>query len=171
MVDNAQYIMNYFLNKGWTKNSICGMLGNMQSESTMNPGLWESRIEGNMRGGYGLVQWTPATVYINWANSKGYEWGSIDAQCECIQKEYENNEQWIPTTQYPMTFDEFIHSTESPNYLALVFIKNYERPFNSNQPIRGEQAEYWFNTLEGGGGVIPTPSKKKMPLYFYLKRF
>lgn len=34
---NAQYIWNYLKNFGWTKNAVAGMLGNMQSESTINP--------------------------------------------------------------------------------------------------------------------------------------
>ena len=34
---NATYISNYLLSKGWTLNAISGMLGNMQSESAINP--------------------------------------------------------------------------------------------------------------------------------------
>lgn len=34
---NAQYIWNYLQNEGWTLNAVCGMLGNMQSESSINP--------------------------------------------------------------------------------------------------------------------------------------
>lgn len=39
MTENAKHIMSYLLDKGWTKNAICGMLGNMQTESTINPGI------------------------------------------------------------------------------------------------------------------------------------
>ena len=76
MTDNAQYIADYLINKGWTRNAIAGILGNMQRESTLNPGLWESLIYGNMSGGYGLVQWTPATGYTSWADARGYPWGN-----------------------------------------------------------------------------------------------
>lgn len=34
---NATYIANALRQRGWTLNAICGMLGNMQSESTINP--------------------------------------------------------------------------------------------------------------------------------------
>lgn len=34
---NATYIYNYLIAKGWSINAICGMLGNMQSESSINP--------------------------------------------------------------------------------------------------------------------------------------
>ena len=34
---NATYLYGYLTQKGWTVNAICGMLGNMQSESAINP--------------------------------------------------------------------------------------------------------------------------------------
>ena len=40
MTGNAQYILNYLMARGWTKEAVCAMLGNMQSESTINPGIW-----------------------------------------------------------------------------------------------------------------------------------
>ena len=169
MEGNAQYIMDKLLIAGWTKNSICGMLGNMQTESTINPGLWESMQEGNMDGGFGLVQWTPASKYTTWATDNGYEWGNIDGQINRLLYELENNLQWITTSTHPMSFKEFTQSNDSPFNLAMVFIANYERPLEPNQPMRGEQAEYWYRKLTGSS-PIPSKKKKGMPLYFYLKR-
>ena len=40
MESNAKEIYTYLSDKGWTINAISGMLGNMQRESTINPGLW-----------------------------------------------------------------------------------------------------------------------------------
>ena len=34
---NATYIWNYLREQGWTLNAVAGMLGNMQSESSINP--------------------------------------------------------------------------------------------------------------------------------------
>lgn len=140
---NAQYILNYLTSRGWSRNAVCAMLGNMQSESTINPGLWE-RGGGS---GYGLVQWTPSTKYTNWADTNGYDWGDINGQLERIIWEKDNGEQWIATGSYPLSFAEFAVSTDSPYNLALAFIRNYERPADANQPNRGTQAEYWFNNL------------------------
>ena len=50
---NAEYIFAYLTRKGWSKNAICGVLGNMQTESTINPSIWQSLNQGNMSGGYG----------------------------------------------------------------------------------------------------------------------
>ena len=166
MQNNAVMIRDYFILKGWTLNAICGMLGNIQTESTINPQLWESLDEGNLQGGYGLVQWTPATKYIDWAGSD-YQDGT--RQCDRIIYELENNLQWISTSQYPMTFAEFSVSNDTPYNLAMVFIANYERPLDPNQPIRGEQANYWYEYLRGITPPQPT-KKKKMPLYFYLRK-
>ena len=92
MKDNAQYILNYFLDKGWSKNAICGMLGNMQTESTINPGIWQDLNEGNTVNGFGLVQWTPATKLINWCNSLNppIDYHNIESQCRRIQQQAHN---------------------------------------------------------------------------------
>lgn len=150
MTVNAQEIMNQLTSRGWTKNAVAGMLGNMQTESTINPGVWES-LSPNVNNGYGLVQWTPATKLISWAESEGLDYTSGDAQLQRIDWEVANNQQWIATSQYPMSFQEFKVSTLTPEYLAQVFIRNYERPRNPNQPIRSTQARYWYDNLEGGG--------------------
>ena len=34
---NASYIWAYLQAQGWTLNAVAGMLGNMQSESAINP--------------------------------------------------------------------------------------------------------------------------------------
>lgn len=72
MQGNALEVYRYFAENGWSLNAIGGILGNMEKESNINPGLWQSLNEGNYSGGFGLVQWTPATNYTNWANANGY---------------------------------------------------------------------------------------------------
>ena len=147
MRQNAAYILRYLTSRGWTRNAACAILGNMESESTINPGIWESLIYGNYSGGYGLVQWTPASKYTDWAAANGYEIGDINGQLERIIWEMQNGEQWIATSSYPMSFAEFARSSDSPYNLAMAFMACYERPADPYQPIRGEQAEYWNAAL------------------------
>jgi len=148
MAVNAQYILNYLRGKGWTKNAICGMLGNMQTESTINPGIWQSLKENNMSGGFGLVQWTPATNYINWAQSNKLPVADMDSELKRILYEVSAGLQFYATSKYNMSFTQFTCSTESAYYLACVFLHNYERPANASQDqTRGNQATYWYNTL------------------------
>ena len=157
---NAKYIYSYLLAQGWTANAIAGMLGNMQSESAINSGRWQSdRVGGESEGhGYSLVQWTPYTKYTNWCAENGYtDPSEMDVALARIIYEVENNLQWIATRTYPMTFKEFIKSEESPYYLAMVFITNYERPAEPNQPSRGTQAESWYEYLTGESPIVPVP--------------
>ena len=159
MQDNAKYIFKWLGNKGWSKNAVCGILGNMQTESTINPGRWESdRVEGNPSGhGYGLCQWTPYTKYTTWIKSKE-DAPTMDGNLSRIMFELENGIQWIKTQSYPMSFYEFSISTQTPRYLAMAFLKNYERPADPNQPIRGDQAEFWWDYLSTDVPIpIPVP--------------
>lgn len=144
----AQQIWNYLTSKGWTKESVAAILGNMQSESGIIADCWESDITGNMSVGYGLVQWTPATKYINWAKANGLIYQNVISQCKRLEWEVVNNEQFYHPS---MSFKQFTQSTQSPEVLADIFIRHYERPFNPNQPIRGTQARYWFNLLKNSG--------------------
>lgn len=157
MTVNATYIMSEMTSMGWSKNAVAGMLGNMEVESTINPGLWEGRNEGNYNRGYGLVQWTPASIFTTWASSNGYDIGDINGQIARINFELNSGLQYIPTPEYPLTFKEFMVSDQSPEYLASAFLKNYERAGVSKEQERRNNALYWFNTLdgEGGGGGKP----------------
>ena len=75
----------HLLNKGWSKEAISGMMGNIQKESTVNPGIWQNLTVGT--GGYGLVQWTPATNWTNWADTHGYARDDGYGQLEWIDTE------------------------------------------------------------------------------------
>lgn len=165
---NALYIYNSLTASGWSIESICGMLGNMQVESSLNPGRWENDTVGGdpTAHGYGLVQWTPYTNYTDWATSSGYSDPSImDANLARINYELENNLQWIPTMIYPMSFAAFKVSTASPEVLAMTFLANYERPANPSQPIRGEYALAWYSYLSGHGFKSERPHRFKWVLY------
>ena len=155
MTANATYIYDYFTSKGWTKNSICAMLGNMQRESTINPGIWQNLDEGNTSLGLGLVQWTPATNLIDWCNSNNLNYLSIDAQCKRIIYELENGLQWITTSNYPESFSEFTQSTKDVEYLVYAFLKNYERAGVEAISERIDNAEYWFNKLSSISSFKP----------------
>lgn len=156
---NASYIWSYLQAQGWTLNAVAGILGNMQSESSINPGRWESdRVGGEAEAhGYGLVQWTPYTKYTNWVTGDP---STMDNNISRILYEVENNIQWIATSTYNYSFKEFTESNDSTYNLALAFLANYERPADPNQPIRGTQAEFWYEYL-GGLPPIPVSTTKK----------
>lgn len=152
MENNAKLIYNFFHTREWTLNAIAGMLGNMQSESSINPGIWQGLTVGT--GGYGLVQWTPASKYINWAGENWENNGPLE--CQRIIYELENGIQWGTTKEYPMSFRKFVSSDLSPEYLAWVWLYNYEKPADLDQPQRATQARAWYEFLGGQpGGTLP----------------
>lgn len=173
---NAKYIYSYLSSEGWTLNAVAGILGNMQSESSINPGRWESdRVGGNPDvHGYGLVQWTPYTKYTNWVSGDP---STMDNNISRILYEVDNNIQWIATSHYNYSFKSFTKSNDTPYNLALAFLANYERPADPVQPERGNQAEKWFEFLSGITPEPPEPPEptpgtrklKKFPWAVYTK--
>lgn len=142
--ETAQKIFDYLTNNGWSEEAVCGMLGNMQSESGIIADRWENDDANNLNGGYGLVQWTPATKYINWAKANGLDYQDVVSQCKRIEWEVANNQQFAYSG---LTFQEFSKSKKTPEDLAQIFLVGYERPLNQNQPARQTQARYWFTQL------------------------
>lgn len=55
------------LSNSWSLEAICGMIGNMQTESGVNPWRWQSDSVSltDSKKGYGLPQFTPAYGYID----------------------------------------------------------------------------------------------------------
>lgn len=147
---NALYIYSYFHSKGWTNKAIASILGNMSVESSLNPGRWQSDSVNNLDGGYGLVQWTPASKYINWCEAWGFtDPSEMDSNLARIQYEFDNNLQWIKTDSYPITFEEFSKSNESIDYLTTAFLKNYERAGVEHLETRISYSNKWYEVMQG----------------------
>ena len=164
MQNNVDIIHYFFKSQGWTDNAIAGMLGNMQSESTINPGIWENLTPPSgtqTKVGYGLVQWTPYTNYSNWAGSSWEDNGQ--KEMERIIYELDNGLQWISTNKYQLSFREFTLSELSPAYLAQAWLYNYERPGSLDQPQRSTQANYWYEYITG---QTPQP---EFPIWLLFK--
>lgn len=166
--NNATYIYWWFSQRGWSINAIAGMLGNMEVESKINPGIWEDLDTGDTSQGYGLVQWTPASKYLNWCSANGLEPSDMDSALLRIEWELANGEQYYSTTAYPLSFKEFKVSTKSPYYLGMAFATNYERPEEITS-LRGENAEKWYQFLLTLPGLRPPkPIKKRTALPLWL---
>lgn len=162
MVNNAEIIKTYFSSRGWTINAISAIVGNMFAESGINPGRWENDNVGNLMGGFGLVQWTPATRIRNWIDetygdgdyTNGYH------QLDRIIYELDNGLDYYPAKGFNETFREWTLSTKSPGYLAAAFLCNYERAADTGwgaQIKRARFAESWYYTFTGetAGKWIP----------------
>ena len=167
MENNALIIDNYFTAAGWSKTAISAILGNMQPESGINPVRWENDNVGNTLGGFGLVQWTPATKLITWVVEQfdgGYlpsdDYKDGYTQLDRIKYEVDNGLQYSPSALFKESFREWTISDKNPGYLAAAFMKNYERPGNQSWKVqiqRAKNARQWhiFLTGEDPGVWIP----------------
>lgn len=144
---NVQYLAKALHDKGWSANAIAGMCGNFQSESSMNPGRWQGENVGSGPA-YGLAQWDPFTKYTNWAQGQGLDPSEMDTAIARIEYEIANGVQWISTSSYPLSFQDFKTSNDTPYNLAMAWLANYERPANPTQPARGNQAEAWKSVID-----------------------
>lgn len=173
---NATYIYSCLKHEGWSDNSISAILGNMQAESSINPGRWQSdRIGGDSEGhGYSLCQWTPYTKYTEWASSEGYEDPSeMDVALSRVLYEVHENIQWIGRGAYSsMSFKDFTTSELSVSELTKAFMLCYERPADQSETAQNNRAalgENWYTYLmgttpippSGGSGGSDTRKKKK----------
>lgn len=175
MVTNAQYIYSYLTHKGWTINSISALLGNMEAESGLNPGRWQSDDVGNTSLGYSLVQRTPSTKYTNWCSERGYEDPSeMDNALARIVYELENNIQWIATNSYDYSFEVFATSPDkSVSELAKAFLLNYERPADQSESVqayRSELATNWYTVITGSSPSGSKTKKKKFNFILFNQR-
>jgi hypothetical protein len=174
---NAQLVANHFLTKGWTKNSICALCGNMRHESSINPDMYEYGYEWIDNRGYGLVQWTPRTKYTDWAIANGYAYENGDSQLARIDYEADQNIQWIADghrvrynkeSKYNFSFAEFrANTTLTIDQLTEAFLWNYEGPNYTkgleSLPDRQAFARQVSTQIAFDGGVILPETGKHKP--------
>lgn len=177
MENNASLVWGALSARGWSMAAVAGVLGNVEAESTINPGIIENRLPNPPASwagvGYGLVQWTPGSKI--WRDDPA----AIDngaEQCRRIHEEvyFGMHDQYYQTPSYPISGKAFI-KLDDPALAASAFVHNYERPASyDHEPARRENAVRWYTYLSGHPlppGPSPTPATRhKMPLWFYLMR-
>lgn len=181
--ENVMKMVQVLAPLGWTINAIAALAGNQAYESGFNPWRWESDIV-NTSNGYGLFQYTPATKYINSSVAAGYDGfqpnypmgagGPDDGTAQLLFMHNNVDGGWIPTSTYNMSLQQFRESTQSPDYLASVWLYNYERPLvpSATEASRRAEALWWYDWLvnhpwiSAGGNIIP----KKRALLYHRKR-
>lgn len=167
-LNNATEIYNILYGKGWTLEAVCGLLGNIQSESGYNPWRWQSdsvlysdspNINVQSGHAYGLCQWDPAAKYINGGrNYSGYAPNFADISGAVTDGRaqmlfLDENADYYPTASYPLSYAQYKAATindYSIDYLTRAWFYNFER--GTWDSGRVTAAEYWYTTL---GGVTP----------------
>ena len=157
--NNAQEFLDYF--DGYmTLEAMAGILGNIYYEcgGSINPGQMEHGRGGSTLYGYGMIQWTPGTVIINWATSHGGNWYDGAMQVYRIKCEGEGTEgaggTWLPTAAYPYTWGQYCGLLDVEIATKAYF---YERERGTWNNSRLTYANYWFDWLTGQHPDPPTP--------------
>ena len=178
-ISNAQNVVDYLSALGWHAGAIIGTVVNMSNESSLNPQIWEG-LTVDTSGGYGLVQWTPATKLINWCNDRGLDYTDGDAQLQRINYEAQNGLQWgangylpdsaMPDLPYnpPVTFSQYTQIDDAV-LATRYWLAYYERPAYSHMLSRYQSASYdvaeWRRYLD-----IPELKITRLPIWMYLRR-
>lgn len=176
-IDNATEIYNVLGGQGWTVNAVAGLLGNMDVESGYNPWRYQNddvqtqaSVAAGWELGYGLVQFSPAKKYIGSSYTTGLQGydpnfldksgGQYDGVAQCLAINGALPGQYIPTSTYPLSYDEYKASTEDAGTLAMAFLLNYERPGDpsATENRRREAAAYWYDVLQGHTPEPPGPT-------------
>ncbi len=144
----ALTVYSYFKNAGWTDNAIFGMLGNMTQESSLNPNEWQYGYYNNLQGGYGLVQWTPATKLLNWCTANKLDHTQTLSQCNRILYELNNNAQYSEVG-FNISFKQYTQLNDSPGKMAQIFCSNYEKAGIPDTGNRINYANQWSAILSG----------------------
>lgn len=172
--NNGYIVYPFFISQGWTPQAVCAMLGNMQWESGINPGIWEN-LQPYWRG-YGLTQWSYYTKYSNWAIANGYpDWeDNGQAEMECVIYSVTVTDPndplflWSRNDQIgmdpPITFEEFTRSTLDIHTLSDYWCWFYEHPQDpiGTLGVRRSYTDAWWQRTQGGTATLPPWLLKQM---------
>ncbi|UVX97911.1 MAG: tail lysozyme [Bacteriophage sp.] len=174
MENNATEFYGYFNSKGFTIESVAGMLGNLQHESNINPGMKQTA---SASSGWGLIQWTPSSNLTDYATAYGVDWATGEIQTQLMWDEIINGygSQWKPKPSlgYGYTGAEFSQLTDVAE-ACKAYLYERERAGVEALTKRLTYANNWYEYLTGvtppTPPTPPTPTKRKrMPLWMMCR--
>ena len=153
---NADEIYNLCIGS-MTLEALCGILGNMQAESYLNPGQGELYRGMSPQYGLGLIQWTPSghqgsNPLQDYATSVGGLWYDGNIQIQKILTGEPGA--WIPKQQWPYTWAEYCQLTDYALATRAYFEERERGTWGEN---RVSYAYHWFDHFNGSPPPGPTP--------------
>lgn len=97
---NAERVFNFFIGKGYQPHHAAGIIGNMMVESGIEPQRLQNTTPGtitpaeqagNRNTGWGIVQWTPGSKFINPTIAVGQDPNDLGVQLEFLWNQLEGN--------------------------------------------------------------------------------
>jgi len=158
--DNQQKAFNYFVSKGFTPQQSAGIIGNLISESGVNPKRVQStptpegdrdNITVNNKTGYGIAQWTSSgrqQGLVDLARSRGLQIeGDLALQLDFLIKEIDASYAGIRLTPDLRSSSDY-------------FMTQFERPKDQSESAKAKRASAGQQVLElYGAGAVPDPTK------------
>ena len=172
--ENATAFYYYFRARGATVQAICGMLGNINWESGLNPGRKQTT---STTSGWGLIQWTPSSNLTDYAIAHGTDWATGEIQTQLMWDEIINGygSQWKPKPSlgYGYTGAEFSQLTDVAE-ACKAYLYERERAGVEALTKRLTYANNWYEYLTGvTPPTPPTPpaptNRKRMPLWMMCR--
>ena len=184
---NAKFVWNYLGSRGWTLDAVCGMLGNFEAESTINP----NRVENSQKDrwpnwgnyGFGVAQWTPwytkqksdgswydaanyhgsnNPTYGYWAEQNGY---TVAADGSGTIGNFEPQLDYLNAnlgTGSGKTWVKNYKTTNvGPEQAAKDFYVYYEKSKAGTWGTRPAKALKWYEYLSGSTPQPPVPTRRK----------
>lgn len=140
-VASAREIYEYLISKGFTPESACGILGNIEQES----GFLTSATNGTH---FGLCQWGGErfAALSELATDRSKKWTDLQVQLDFLWSELEGVKSSVKT--------EIIGTTDM-HHATDIFCRKYEicGNYNIEVPRRYKKAQKWYNILVLGKGL------------------
>lgn len=192
-ISNANIIRSFFLDKGWTINAICGMLGCMQGESTINPAFIQATHRSRLPNSANDLTDVPNSVAKNFYDAyygedhRGYGMGLVQwdgytwitrnppyAEQKMVAFAIANNIIWYDgwTQMYRIheeqTLDATNHETKFFNTVRVSGTEynfwNY--PYATDTPENLAKAFTWgYERNKGGEGFRPENARRWYDLF------
>ena len=182
-LNNATIFASHFYwAKGWSPVAICAILGNIDTESHINPGtiegdpygqLEDNSVMVNYPGGVGLVQWTGAYNLVQYAIDENRDWYDGNLQKQRLEYEKDNGlefvGQWVNGVYYDWNMTNMWQNVNVDD-MTEAFCRGYLRPADPSGtlPNRKASAEYWLNHFDDIKGIPSTPIIKKKRKVFCI---
>jgi hypothetical protein len=163
--NNIEMVFNFFVSKGLKDFQAAGVIGNMKHESGVEPqraeGVYDRKvtaeefISGVGGPGWGIVQWTPGSKFINPSKSSGKDPNKLEVQLDFLWDQLNNK-----TSSPEGSAGESLKKTGNVSDATTVFQNEYERPLNKTATISQRIAAaktvlktYSGPSIEEGGAV------------------
>lgn len=162
---HADEVYQYFHQKGLSDAAICGILGNFQHESNINPTQWQIGMPETWsmysETGYGIAQFTPAGKIKEYADTVGKSVSDITVQLDYIWGQVTTNG-FFGGGQ---TFQEFAVETD-PAQAAIDFLRGYEMHSMTTDALqeREQYADQWWSIYNRGNAGTYGVNTRKMDI-------